>query len=376
MSEINGEVLTKLKEDVEAKKAAVDFTKIDTNLAYYKDFVLNIRTRLSEVKNIEDFKEFRKDWQHSIGVLSLPSQLKAFHDYIAAAEQYNTTLFTISESGKISGFMPQLYDEMVCNILLDSAEVFKHPFNKEYLRGCLVGDNTRKAIYTHLVAVAEPIDIKAMVDAGEIRKETILSLPKAATARDLTLGEKTDSSIEYYMQDYYKHLKQLYRDFELILPDPIIHKAEKLKGVTFDGRDDKLRYIMGQLGACDESNMMDYRSRLQLTAERYTFKGTNGDEPAVRILATIPGDKTCRKVDIGNLDREFALRLGEYYADADLAVDVEALGIFETGDGKREPFMRMQVSVAEKEFPLEKEKDAPITDLSELEDAFSMEDLN
>ena len=376
MSEINGEVLTKLKEDVEAKKAAVDFTKIDTNLAYYKDFVLNIRTRLSEVKNIEDFKEFRKDWQHSIGVLSLPSQLKAFHDYIAAAEQYNTALFTISESGKVSGFMPQLYDEMVCNILLDSAEVFKHPFNKEYLRGSLVGDNTRKAIYTHLVAVAEPIDIKAMVDAGEIRKETILSLPKAATVRDLTLSDKTNSDIEYHIQDYYKHLKQLYRDFELILPDPIIHKAEKLKGVTFDGRDDKLRYIMGQLGTCDESNMMDYRSRLQLTAERYTFKGTNGDEPAVRILATIPGDKTCRKVDIGNLDREFALRLGEYYADADLAVDVEALGIFETGDGKREPFMRMQVSVAEKEFPLEKEKDAPITDLSELEDAFSMEDLN
>lgn len=376
MSEINGEVLTKLKEDVEAKKAAVDFTKIDTNLGYYKDFVLNIRTRLGEVKDIEDFKEFRKDWQHSIGVLSLPSQLKTFHDYIAVAEQYNTALFAISESGKISGFMPELYNETVCSILLDSAEVFKHPFNKEYLRGCLVGDDTRKAIYTHLVAVAEPIDIKAMVDAGEIRKETILSLPKAITVRDLTLGEKTDSSIEYYMQDYYKHLKQLYRDFELILPDPIIHKAEKLKGVTFDGRDDKLRYIMGQLGTCDESNMMDYRSRLQLSAERYTFKGINFEEPAVRILATIPGDKTCRKVDIGNLDREFALRLGEYYADADLAVDVEALGIFETGDGKREPFMRMQVSVAEKESPLEKEKDAPITDLSELEDAFSMEDLN
>lgn len=113
MSEINGEVLTKLKEDVEAKKAAVDFTKIDTNLGYYKDFVLNIRTRLGEVKDIEDFKEFRKDWQHSIGVLSLPSQLKTFHDYVAAAEQYNTALFAISESGKISGFMPELYNETV-----------------------------------------------------------------------------------------------------------------------------------------------------------------------------------------------------------------------------------------------------------------------
>ena len=129
---------------------------------------------------------------------------------------------------------------------------------------------------------------------------------------------------------------------------------------------------MGQLGTCNEENMTDYRNKLALTAERYMFTKDEKEEPAVRILATIPGDKSCRMVDIGNLDRDFALRLGEYYPDADISIEVEELGIFESRDGKREPFMRMQVMVSDKAVPIEKEQ---ITDLSEIEDAFSMEDL-
>ena len=197
-------------------------------------------------------------------------------------------------------------------------------------------------------------------------------MPRAVTIRDLTVACTDKEQALNYEQSYYSHLQSLYKYMDLDLPTPIIHKAEKLKGVTFDGRDDKLRYIMGQLGTCNEENMTDYRNKLALTAERYMFTKDEKEEPAVRILATIPGDKSCRMVDIGNLDRDFALRLGEYYPDADISIEVEELGIFESRDGKREPFMRMQVMVSDKAVPIEKEQ---ITDLSEIEDAFSMEDL-
>lgn len=366
------EELQKMKDEVGTKKAAVDFTQIENNLACYSDFILNIRIRLRDVKDMADFKEFRKEWQHSLTVLQLPAQLAAFHEYVAAAENYNTQLFMLSESGKLKGFMPELFDESVCNIFLDSREVFKHPFNKEYLRNCLICEGTRKAIYTHLVTVAQPAEIEELINAGEIKKETIQSLPRAVTIRDLTVACTDKEQALNYEQSYYSHLQSLYKYMDLDLPTPIIHKAEKLKGVTFDGRDDKLRYIMGQLGTCNEENMTDYRNKLALTAERYMFTKDEKEEPAVRILATIPGDKSCRMVDIGNLDRDFALRLGEYYPDADISIEVEELGIFESRDGKREPFMRMQVMVSDKAVPIEKEQ---ITDLSEIEDAFSMEDL-
>lgn len=367
---MNTKELQEIKDGVAAKKAAIDLTRIENNLSCYKDFILNIRACLSAVRDMDDFKEFRKEWRASQAVLSLPAQLAAFHEYIAAAENYNTLLFQITESGKLRGFMPELYDEQVCGILFDSGEVFKHPFNKEYLRNCLVGDDTRKAVYMHLVAVADPSDIKKLMDAGEIRKETIQSLPKAVSVRDLTLSNGMDANA--MQAQYYSHLQQLYRDMDLDLPSPIIHKAEKVKGITFEGRDDKLRYIMGQLGCCDETNMMDYRNKLVLTAERYLYKGEKGEEPAVRILATIPGDKTCRKIDIGNLDREFALRLGEYYNDADISIEVEALGIFESSETNRQPFMRVQVIVGDKAQPLEKEQ---YVNLAEAADEFSMEDI-
>lgn len=367
--------LQAIKDTVAEKKAAVDFTKIENNLGYYNGFILNIRARLRDVKDMSDFKEFRNEWQHSLAVLSLPSQLAAFHEYIAAAENYNTQLFQLSESGKLKGFLPEFYDRQICNILMDSTEVFKHPFNKEYLKNCLICEGTRKAIYTHLVAVTEPSEVKELMDTGEIRKETILSLPKAVTARELTLPSFSDMDAATMQKRYYHNLQQLYRYMELDLPTPIIHKAEKLKGVTFDGRDDKLRYIMGQLGSCDENNMTDYRDKLVLTAQRYTYEAKDGTkEPAVRVLATIPGDKSCKMLDIGNLDRDFAVRLGQYYEDADISIEVEALGVFETQDGnRREPFMRMQVMVGDKAVPIEKKQE--ITDLSEVEDAFSLDDL-
>lgn len=364
------EQLQQMAAEVAAKQASVPFEKLVHALDSYNNFVDNIKFRLSEVQSADDFlNNFRKEWQASLCVLNLPGWLCAFHDYLASAEQLNTeVMYALQlpnpQAREIAGLIQPMNDTCM-TILQDSETFYQRPFNKEYLRSRLIGDATKRAIYTHLVAVCDHRDISAMIASGEIKKETILSLPRAITARACTLKplasqqEKMDA-----IDHYYKTLQELYKGFDLTLPSPIIHKDEPLKGVTFDGRDRKLQYLVGQIKG-------DF-SRVVLTAERYEYTPTGGTpEPAVRVLASIPG--VCKPVDIGNLDREFANRLGAYYTDADLALEVSDMGFFQTNDGRNNPYMRMNVTIGEAAIPMEKEQSMKLSD--ELEDMFSIEEL-
>lgn len=365
--------LQKMADDVAAKKEAVPFERLSHALYCYNNFVGNIKARLSEVHTIEDFYDFRKEWQSSLIVLNLPAQITQFHDYLAAAEQLNAAILrTVQTVGEPEGLSKKEYydaiglmhtlDETCIEILRDSETLYAHPFNKDHLRRCLTGSATKRAVYVHLLAVCEYAQIAQMVANKEIKVETIQGLPLAITPRECSLAAG-DAQADALAR-YYKNLQALYKDQNLCLPAPVVFKEEPLKGVTFDGRDQKLRYFIGQA-------KRDF-SRIVLTAERYEYTPAGGaPEPAIRVLAAIPG--VCKPVDVGNLDRNLANRLGTYYADADIALEVTDLDTFTTSEGESTPFMRILVTVGERAKPFVKEQTVDLSE--ELEDMFNMEEL-
>ena len=361
------ETLQAKAKEVADRKAAVAFDKLDHALSCYNNFVGNMRNRLAEVKEIDDFYDFRKEWQSSLAVLNLPAQLCQFHDYLAAAEQLNAQILHITQSAQPqvnAGDARKLLhpiDEASMQILADSAALYHRPFNKTYLRNCLVGESTKRAVYVHLLAVCDYPEIALMASNGEIKEERIKSLPLAITARECSLADGSDAA--FHVGQYYKNLQQLYKDLHFTLPAPVVRNDEPLKGVTFEGRDQKLRYLIGQV--------KDDYSRIVLTAEPYEYTPQGGaPEPAVRVLASIPG--VCKPVDIGNLDRNLANRIGTYYKGAQLALEVTDMGIFQTNDDARNnPYARLRVTIAEPAAPMERTQDLS----EELEDMFNMDEL-
>lgn len=360
--------LDELLIQINEKGEKLDTEQIERHLVRYNDFILNIRSRLEEVIDAESFRVFRNEWKETGGIRRLPAELSLLHQYQSLVEQYNALIVPLCLEGKApSRHKPIMITESELNIRQSETILYKRPFQWEQLKERLTGQATKNAIYIHAVACLDTIDIINMIEEGSIKQETIEALPYAVTERGVTGG----SCAKELREAYHANLATLYQHFGKILPKPVFTESP-LKGVTFDGRTEKLLYIHNYLNR----ENLTAEKHLQVKLERYTYQPQEGPaEPAIRVLATLPHDKQCRNIDIGNIDRNLAIQIAKEHPDATLICHIKEFDLFDMAGSngtKHQPFMKLVVEIADKPREIEKEKN----DYSDSMDTmFHMEEL-
>lgn len=370
------EQLKELRQQMRQAKQQLDMTAIQRKLTRYSDFILNFKKKLGTVVSVEDFRAFRVQWRECGSLASLPRELADFHAYLSLAEKYNSLVIRGISAGEDIEFMrtnpPMLVSETEVNILEQSAILYDRPFNWEKLRARLVGAATRKAVFTHLVACANPSEVLALLDEGAIKKETILDLPYQVSVANV-YGNGTNEKELY--EAYHDNLATLYDHFGMTLPPLVTFHDEPLKGITFEGRTEKLRYLLSHIGAMSDSDSISYNRQVLLRAESYTFTPQEGEaEPAIRVIATIPGDRNFQAVDIGNLDRNLAISLAKDHPSGLISVSFEDVDYFERAgaDGTvHQPYAKLCVQVADQPYEKERQQNRS----QEVDELFEMEVL-
>ena len=368
MPQINQELkeqLDALQKSIQQIQQQFSLDDLERHLVRYSDFVLDIKNRLEAVENAEDFRAFRDEWKQCEGIRKLPKELSAFHEYQSLVEQYNALVIpALLQGADTTPYRPVFMGQREFDICQNETPLYNRPFSWEKLKERLVGPATRNAVYTHAVACMEPNEIISMIEDGFIRWETITSLPYAVSVR----GTNGGANARLYQKHYHEHLSAVYDHFGYKLPD-IIHREEPLKGVTFEGRPEKIRYIMQRLVSPSDKNLV-------LKAERYLFEKDGVKEPAIRVIASIPRDRQFQDICIGNLDRNLAISIDKEHPNATLVLDLKEMGYFESSSESgsvRTPYAKMNLQIADRPVEKAKKKDNHSREMDEL---FSMDEIN
>lgn len=372
------EQLKQLREQIIQAKQMLNLQGIQRKLTRYHDFVLDFNRRLGQVNSVEDYRSYRSQWSECGTLASLPGELANFHSYLALVEQYNALIMSAMAAGADASFMrtnpPALISETEMDVLDRSELLYRRPFNWKKLHERLVGPAARTKIFTHLIACADPEEVWVLVNEGLLKKETIQSLPYLIPISAVCGNGENEK--ELYLS-YHDHLASLYERMDMILPPVVTMGDEPLKGVTFEGRTEKLRYLLSHVGACSDYGVDTFNQKVTLRAERYLFKPAEGEaEPAVRVIASIPGDKNFQSIDIGNLDRNLAIQLAKEHPDAEIILLFEDLDVFDAAgrDGTiHQPYAKLCVQIADK--PKERERQIDTDHSRAVDELFDAEVL-
>lgn len=355
MTEEQKTEISGLWEKTAAAREALDLDRLEMLLARYQEFVLGMRDGIAAgIYDYKSFCEFRERWKECGKIQTLPKELTAWGQYLSLANAYNAILIPeLLNGGKVTEFAPVLFTQEELDIMAAAGEVYRRPFNWERMKARLVGEGARRAVYMRAAAVLEPEEFIRMVDNGEIRMETLESLPFAAGRHDICGDE--DAGLA---EDYGKHLAEIYRHYGKQLPAPVTETVP-VRGVSFENRPQKLNYLIRWARSFCQTDSAKFSGndaaeinrKVVIGLEKYIYHNQqeNTDEPAVRVLATLIGDNSFVKMDIGNLPKEVAMRIDAECPDATLSAELEEIGVASvTGNGGTEarPYVKLALTTA------------------------------
>lgn len=357
------------REKILETRKSLNLERLDTGLAGYQTFCFSLAARLEQVGNLEECLELKRDWASARkGITRLKKEVFDFNQYVNMVNNFNSQILIANEPLTIK---PIFFTEEEVNILRETGVMYNIPFNEKKIYEYLASPAIKKIIYTHMIAVLEAEEVLDLISMNQISKETILSLPLEATYQETSVAPELRQDAT---KAYAAHLREVYKHLGFEIPETIF-KDEQVKGVTFDGRSEKiftmLKLLSEKLGVTAEKYGVDTFSAesnpnnfISLKLERcvYHNEKENVDEPAIRVLANVRGIKNYRNIEIGYLSKDLALMIEQNHKDAYLSCSLEEVGTFVT-DGKPTPYVRIRLGITDAPKALEKEKD-------------SMEDLN
>jgi hypothetical protein len=340
--------LDELLEQIKEMEKTCNIADIKEHLTSYHNFIPGIKKTIATIEDKQSFDAFRQKWQNTTYIGKLPKELAAFNHYMSLISQYNDLIIPVYMRGeKIEGHKPIFLNEDLLSVSKLSSMIYARPFNWAQIKNCLIGQPTRNAVYTHTVAALPPKEIIDMIKEGRIKQSTIEALPYAVSTRGVNGNGRNDDALR---QNYHNHLATVYDSMGKTLPD-VIEEVVPVKGVTFEGRPQKLRYLANKLKETDRQPI-----EVIIKLEPYTFTKDGVSEPAMRVVATLPGDASFRSLDIGNIDRNLAISIATEHEGATVVGELEEVGSFETDDNKNSVYAKLTLQIADKPYEKEKEQ--------------------
>lgn len=320
------------------------------------------------IHDFRSFLAFREEWIQLVKALpKLQNHILSFNRYVSSVNTYNEQI--LLRDGEKTTVSPLLFNEDYFNVLTELNDLFKGSFNTKAFSELLRSDAFKKKLFTHVVSALSSEDVLMLISEGKLSAETFQKLPYEITSADIQVPmdylENADNYIQAVCNEYHAKLAEIYDALGYYLPDTKF-RVEPLKGVTFEGRGERLLVLMNTLkdrlehgetaDVIKMSEMGNLNNYVTLELQQYEYEG----EPAYRVLASIHGNKLFQKIDIGVLAadtaKEFAAMQG-----AQFICKMNEIGIFDrmTSENtvKRTPYMKLDIGISEKVQEQKKTRD-------------------
>ena len=284
---------------------------------------------ISLIQDYDSYLSFKKAWMQIYAETTIvsPGLIKSILDMNVKIQEYNASLYTdaVVHEKKKPEDIPYLYNEEELKILSEL-----NVYCSEYQKGTydfLASRDFKNKIFKHTIATLDSENVLKLVNEGLISEASLKELPFIIAPTDIFCGltKTKDEAVqkkEAGTVRYHENLEKCYEKYGLVLPETTSLSC-KLKGVTFDNRQEALRNV--------------YLAKdVTLKAEKYFFDG----EPAVRILANADGTT----YDIGVLDKAIAREIDDNYANAKLDVAFDKFDGYQK-DGKTLYYAELNVNV-------------------------------
>lgn len=282
---------------------------------------------ISQITDFESYKNFHQKWLYVYGSMKKsPNLIGNIMDIQNEINLYNRSLM-LSNGEKITD-IPYFYSEGEFETLRLLNQYLQEYSHNEF--DFLVSKAFKEKIFKHTIAVFDQSDIGKLIDEELLSEKTLKTLPQFITEKDILCGETKNKAEAVEKQtkgieNYHKNLGYAYEKFNLQLLSETSMSC-KLKGVTFDGRQEKLKKLYVT------------NSPISLTAEKYYYEG----EPAIRIIAECNGEK----MDIGNIDKNIAKEIEDSYgAECSLVASFEDLNSY-TENNSVKYYAKVKLDVA------------------------------
>lgn len=284
------------------------------------DWKVRPQYHIANIKDYNSFIEFKKEWVNVYKqIYMLPYLYNIINTYKSQINEYNKSIIAYDNKKYKLLDIPYTYNEKEFSNLYDLDNCMS-----EYAKGQYNFINSlefKEKIFKHTIAVLSKEDSERLVNEKQISTDTLKVLPSLIAPIEVYCGStKSKKAAEQFKEtasiNYHDNLSNLYKYIGLELPDAT-EIITKLKGVTFDGRQNHLADLY------DNNN--DY-TQIPLIAERKYFNG----EPCIQIYAMVGTEK----IDIGFLDKTIANDIEMNYNNPNVSVRFDKLECLEQNSKK------------------------------------------
>ena len=257
---------------------------------------------ISIIHDYDTFMSFKKAWVQTYkDIYTIPIIYKYIADYQSIINEYNQSIIEKTDKGLKLVDTPYTYNQDEFNKLFAVNSMIKDFSEKKY--DFISSMEFKGKIFKHTIAMLSSDENIKLMNEGQISDKTLKALPSLIAPFEVYTGmthtkKEADDIKEKASLKYHENLSELYKNIGLELPEAT-EMTTKLKGVTFDGRQENLKQLYTDFTDC---------TKIPIMAERKYFNG----EPCVQIYA-IPDNE---KIDLGFIDKTLASDIEMNYNNA------------------------------------------------------------